>query len=97
MVKKMSADGQRLYWKVFALVNDAMSDGSTYWNEAMWSNNTVTLKPETTSTWTYNSTTGRYESESFCPYFKDIYGYTGRNVISCVDQNGKRVGTQWYV
>lgn len=93
MVKKMSADGQRLYWKVFALVNDAMSDGSTYWNEAMWSNNTVTLKPETTSTWTYNSTTGRYESESFCPYFKDIYGYTGRNVISCVDQNGKRVGT----
>lgn len=93
MVERMSADGQRLYWKVFALVNDAMSDGSTYWNEAMWSNNTVTLKPETTSTWTYNSTTGRYESESFCPYFKDIYGYTGRNVISCVDQNGKRVGT----
>lgn len=67
--------------KYSLLVNDAMSDGSTYWNEAMWSNNTVTLKPETTSTWTYNSTTGRYESESFCPYFKDIYGYTGRNVF----------------
>lgn len=93
MVERMSTDGQRLYWKVFSLVNDAMSDGSTYWNEAMWSNNTVTLAPATTSTWTYNSTTGRYETESFCPYFKDIYGYTGRNAISCVDQNGKRVGT----
>ena len=93
MVNKMSADGQRLYWKVFALVSDALKDGSTYWNEAMWSNNTVTLAPATTSTWTYNSATGRYETESFCPYFKDIYGYTGRNAISCVDQNGKRVGT----
>lgn len=89
----MSPDGQRLYWKVFALVNDALKDGSTYWNEAMWSNNTVTLKPTTTNAWTYNSATGRYETESFCPYFKDIYGYTGRNAISCVDQNGKRVGT----
>ena len=59
----------------------------------MWSNNTVTLKPTTTNAWTYNSATGRYETESFCPYFKDIYGYTGRNAISCVDQNGKRVGT----
>lgn len=93
MVERMSPDGQRLYWKVFALVNDALKDGSTYWNEAMWSNNTVTLKPTTTNAWTYNSATGRYETESFCPYFKDIYGYTGRNAISCVDQNGKRVGT----
>lgn len=93
MVERMSPDGQRLYWKVFDLVNDALKDGSTYWNEAMWSNNTVTLKPTTTNAWTYNSATGRYETESFCPYFKDIYGYTGRNAISCVDQNGKRVGT----
>ena len=94
MVERMSPDGQRLYWKVFDLVNDAMANANYYYNEAMWSNNQVTLNTYNLDEWTYDKKNNAYRVKGYYyPSFGDMYAYTGRNAISCVDQNGKKVGT----
>ena len=93
MVERMSPDGQRLYWKVFDLVNDAMANANYYYNEAMWSNNQVTLNTYNLDEWTYDKKNNAYRVKGYYyPSFGDMYAYTGRNAISCVDQNGKKVG-----
>ena len=78
MVERMSPDGQRLYWKVFDLVNDAMANANYYYNEAMWSNNQVTLNTYNLDEWTYDKKNNAYRVKGYYyPSFGDMYAYTG--------------------